>query len=250
MGYGVVKPRFVWSLPRSEVRALAELREWSGVELLADPLSTGAPLVWLRAAALGDEQWSRCSRLPGVDRYTVCEDRRLVRVGALVPCGRLPEGTWSPLRERLPILLPRPGEAAPRLPAPTKLALVRSGEPVEPNWLQTSLAEWTAYVVAAPQVRLARWTFSASPDGRVVVRGAPVPPIAGARFVERSGLVVPAGYAWTPAVEPEVVRAALGLAAGDFAWFTVDGAWRVISAGDWVQASRSAVRLTAREVSA
>lgn len=245
-----MKPRFVWSLPGSEVRALAELREWSGVELLADPLDTGAPLVWLRAAALSDEQWARCSRLPGVDRYMVLEDRRLVRVDALVPCGPVPQGTWSPLRERMQILLPRPSEAVPSLPAPMKLSLVRSGEPVESNWLLTSLAEWTAYVVAAPQVRLARWTFIASPDGRVVVRGAPVPPIAGARFVERSGLVVPAGYAWTPEVEPEIVRAALGLAAGDAAWLTADGAWRVIPAGDWVQASRSAVRLTAREVSA
>jgi hypothetical protein len=245
MGSRVVKPRFSWSLPIAEVRALAVLREWRGVEVLEAP-----PLVWLRAETLDDERWARCLHLPGVDRYTVIDDGRLVPAGALVPHGRLPQGAWSPLRDRVQLQLPSSSGGPRSVPAPTPITLVRSVEPAEPNWLLTSLAEWTAYVVAAPQVRLARWSFIASPDGRVVVRGTPIPPIAGTRFVEQSGIVVPAGWTPTPAVQPEIVRESLKLSPGDTAWFTVDGAWRIISRSDCVQASRSTVRLTAREVSA
>ena len=54
-----------------------------------------------------------------------------------------------------------------------------------------------------------------------------------------------AGWAWSPAVEPAIVRAVLGLEKDERALLSPDGGWELISAGDWTQATRSAVRLTA-----
>lgn len=235
--------RYAWSLPLTEVRALGFVLGWSGVEVLEAP-----PRLWLRASALSDEQWEECRRLPGADRYTVLADGQLVLVGRSVPHGRLPQGNWVPIRGALRLELPRADDAPSTRPTPTNLRLVRSTEPAEPNWLLVKQTDWVAYAATAPQVRLARLSFIAAERVAVAVRGEPLPPLPGRRFVERSGIVVPAGWTWAPAVPAEIVREALKLEPGDCAWFGTDGTWRIISADDWVQASRSAARLTAAEV--
>lgn len=244
MTNGNASTRYAWSLPLADVRALGFVLSWSGVEV-----SEAAPLLWLRASALSDEQWEQCRRLPGADRYSVLADGQLVPVGRSVPQGRVPQGNWRPIRSALQITPPVADDAPTRRPEPMNIRLVRSREEAEPNWLLVRLADWVAYAAQAPQVRLARLSFVAAERVAVAVRGEPLPPLAGRRFVERSGIVVPAGWTWSPAVPAEIVREALKLEPGDCAWFGTDGTWRIISAGDWVQASRSAARLTAGEVS-
>jgi hypothetical protein len=126
------------------------------------------------------------------------------------------------------------------------LRLVRSPAEEAPAVLLTSLAAWRDYAETAPAVRLERWSFAADTSGRVLVRGVPLPPLRGERLTDRDGLFTPAGWSWTPAVEPAIVRSALGLAAGDCGWLRTDGTWERIAAGDWTRASRSAARQTAR----
>jgi hypothetical protein len=83
--------------------------------------------------------------------------------------------------------------------------------------------------------------------GRVIVRGAPLPPLPGVRLVEQDGIAVPAGWTWYPAIDAVVVRELLSLKSEDSArWNTAEG-WQRISASDWVQTTRSAVRLTREE---
>lgn len=238
MGNGVVKFRFAWSMPLAELRALGSIRRWSGLEGLS-----AAPRIWLRAQSLEDEQWERVRRLPGADRYLVLDDGQLLPVGCMVPRGRLPEGEWRPLDRMLAVVLP-PTDDPCVAPAPTPLRLVRSNQEREATWLQTSLTEWANYAAVAPQVRLARWSFVADRRGRVVVRGAPLPPLPGIRFVEQSGIAVPSGCAWSPSLPVDVVREAFALTANECLLWTADGACERIAADDWVQAARSAVRLT------
>jgi hypothetical protein len=238
MGDGVVKPRFAWSLPTTEARALGSVRRWSGLETLER-----SPLVWLRAGRLEDEQWELVRRLPGADRYTVLDDGQLLPVGGIVPRGRLPDGVWQPLDRWLAVELPTADEPA-AAPSPASLQLVRSVVEREATWLQTSLAAWTAYVALAPQVRLARWSFVADRRGRIVVRGAPLPPLPGLRFVDHSGIVVPVGFTWSPHLPADVLRETFDLQKDDSLLWTPDGACERIAADDWVQATRSAARLT------
>jgi hypothetical protein len=111
--------------------------------------------------------------------------------------------------------------------------------------LLTSIDGWTAYAIQAPQVRLNRWQFAAAQDGRAIVRGDPLPPLPGERWVEREGIAVPAGWRWSPPVEAAIVRAVFGLEPGDLALWQTDGTWRRIRAADFAPASRAAVRATA-----
>jgi hypothetical protein len=233
-----MKPRFAWTLAKADVRALGAVRRWSGVEALELP-----SLVWLRAPSLEDEQWERVRHLPGADLFTVLDDGQLVPFDALVPRGYLPVGDWQPLDRWLSVELPHAGETT-TLTQTTTLKLVRSTTERDATWLQTSTTDWAAYAVAAPQVRLARWSFLADRRGCIVVRGTPLPPLPGLRFVEQSGIAVPLGWTWSPNLPVDVVREAFGLAANESLLWMPDGACERIAADDWVQATRSAVRLT------
>ena len=96
-------------------------------------------------------------------------------------------------------------------------------------------------------MRLAPCTFALSESGTVVVRGRPLPSIAGKRLVEQKGVAVLAGWCWEPAVDVAVVRRLLDLSQGDLALLHDDGSFDVVPASAFVRASRSAVRLSARE---
>lgn len=199
--------------------------------------------VWLRGPALDDGLELQLRQLAGAQRFTVLPDGQLVPAGAVVPLGQLPGGLWQPLADWLQPILPALGW--PGLPAqPVEWKLVRTTVFAEPSAVLVSLSPWREYAAIAPQVRLDRWTFAADAAGRVLVRGAPLPPLPGLQFVDLAGLLVPAGWMWSPAVEPDVVRELLQLRSDDDALFHSDGTWEQIRAGDWVRATRSAARAT------
>ena len=79
----------------------------------------------------------------------------------------------------------------------------------------------------------------------MIVRGEPLPPLPGQRWVDREGIAVPAGWRWSPPVEAAIVRAVFGLEPGDFALWQTDGTWQRIRAADFTPASRAAVRASA-----
>jgi|GEM_PF-379936 len=217
---------------------LGTMRRWQGLEVCEADGS-----VWLRAEHLDDEQWDYCRRLPGADRFTLTLDGRLLSVGKLVPHGRLPAGPWRPIGVWLEVELPPRGFALPP-PQPTGLALVRSTTERDAAWLLTEINAWCAYAATAPQVRLANWSFAADAAGRVLIRGTPLPPLPGTQFVVSEGIAVPVGFAWSPAVGAAVLRRVFRLERDDGVLWTADGVRRRIAAGDWVRATRSAVRLT------
>jgi hypothetical protein len=71
---------------------------------------------------------------------------------------------------------------------------------------------------------------------------------AGQRLVEHDGILVPAGWAWLPAVDAPVARRLLGLGLGDRAPLHPDGTFEQIAGDDPAMATRAAVRATAEEV--
>ncbi len=160
------------------------------------------------------------------------------------PKNRLPGGPWVSLPKWLALELP-PAGLAGRSEQRTPMVLVRSSRPETASVLLTSIDRWEAYAIQAPQVRLDRWQFAVAEDGRVVVRGEPLPPLPGERWVDREGIAVPAGWRWSPPVEAAIVRAVFGLEPGDLALWQTDGTWQRIRAADFMPASRAAVRATA-----
>lgn len=82
----------------------------------------------------------------------------------------------------------------------------------------------------------------------MIIRGLPLPPLPGRLYCEAAGVAVQAGYHWEPALEPAVLRIALRLEKADLALLHADGTWDHVRNGDFVAATRAAVRLSARAV--
>lgn len=229
--------QWVVQLRPTEAASLGRLRRRPGLEVCEHP-----DALWLRIRD-PEEGWEAEIRaLPG-RRFGVLSDRQLVPLGRRVPMGSLPEGPWIPLSEWMPLQV-QPAAFSGKVTDKVPLRIVRGGQPAEANVLLTTAEVWQEYAIRAPQVRLDRWAFAMSDDGQVVIRGEPLPPLRGTRFVEKSGVAAPVGWTWTPAMNPEIVRAALGLQKEDLALVRLDGRWDHIGADDFVRATRSAVRVS------
>lgn len=230
-------------LPRDSARALGPLRRFHAVGVCESHHG-----LWLRGQTLDESLAGLLRLVPGGQQFNVGEDRQLTAAGDLVPKGYLPEGPWQLLDEWLHVALP---EGADVLVAasPIELVLVPSGSVREPALLETNLVQLAEYLAIAPQWRIDRWSFVADHTGRAIIRGLPLPPLPGTYWTERDGIATPAGYDWSPAVDPAVVRQVLGLTAGEIALLHPGGTWDRVLPDDWTRASRSAVRKTSEATS-
>lgn len=198
--------------------------------------------VWLRGPDGGEELALELRRLPGADRYDVLEGGVLRSPGKRVPAGKLPEGPW--------VAAPAWAQAAPQagsLPAEltqrVNARLERGGEERPANLLRAPLAAFAAWAAAAPALRLRPLAFAAS-GAEALVRGEPLPPLAGTPYAEDGGIAVPCGWTLLPAAGAAAWRERLALAEGDLALFHADGSFERVPATAFVRASRSAARAT------
>jgi hypothetical protein len=157
-------------------------------------------------------------------------------------------GPWEPLARWLGVAIPSPC-AAGRPGQAVAIQLHRCFDFQEPSILLTTMEPWATCADDCPQVRLDRWRFAVAADGRVLVQGLPLPSLPGQRLVEREGIAVPAGWSWSPPVEPAVVRELFRLDSGSLAIWHVDGSWERIASGDFVRATRAAIRASAEGLS-
>lgn len=226
-------------LAEDDARSLSLLRRERGIEVHGD-----AGQLWLRGGEASEELELALRKLPCVERYSITGDQRLVRLGARVPRGKLPDGEWIPIDRYLRVE-PRTAALPGELPGRLALRLVRSAKELPCTVLIAEFDVWIDYATKAPECRLRNLTFAASRAGQALVRGAPLPSLPGTPCVERSGIIVPAGYEWEPRVDAEIVRDLLDLSEGDLALFRVDACVDIIPEDSLVAASRSAVRRTA-----
>jgi hypothetical protein len=128
--------------------------------------------------------------------------------------------------------------------------MIRTREPEEPSLLITRWQHWHEYALTAPQVRLERLAMALADDGRVLLLGTPLPPLPGEQWVVRAGVAAPAGWIWSPAVDPAVIRELLELPPHDLALLHTGGNWELVAAGNLVRVTRSAARNTAEALHA
>ncbi len=222
-----------------DAQAAGALRLRAGVEVLVHGNEA-----WIRGCPLDEEAETELRKLPCLARYAVLPDDGLVAWGETIPSGRLPEGSWTPIAAWL---RPSPQDAAGPGAPPRRVAprLVRDAAEREATILVVREEALAAWAETAPASRLKPLAFAVCEDGRVLVRGKPLPPLPGNRFAEEGGIAVPCGWAFQPRVDAAVMREVLGLAHGDLALFSEDGTWEQIHAEAFVRASRSAVRMSA-----
>lgn len=221
-----------------QVASLAALWNVPGIQLCAVDAR-----IWVQGSALSETDAPLVGSLPAEERYEMRGDQRLFRAGECLPVATLPEGDWVSLREFFNVSLPAtllPAASPKSLP----MRLVRSPHSMPSNVVATSFAQWYAFAINAPQIRLRQLSFAVRNSGTTVVRGCPVPTLSGRHFVEEDGVALPAGLIWQPAMRPRAVAERCKLQKGDLALFSADAMWTRIPAAEFVPASRSAARAT------
>ena len=230
--------RWAIRLDKSSASAVGAFRLYRSVEI-----HESVDALWLRGNHDTEDLTAELRRLPAAARYTASAAWRLTALGARVPAGALPDGPWQSLAEWLTLdIQPAalPGDVDRRVP----LRLVRTGRMGEPSVVMTHGADWNAFAASAPLIRLERLAFAMAADGRVVVRGRPLPAMPGTRFVAEGAIAVPCGYSLAPAIGSAVLREVLGLSGHDLAIMATDGTCELVRATSFVPAGRAAVRLS------
>ncbi|HVX12582.1 MAG TPA: hypothetical protein VHC22_15480 [Pirellulales bacterium] len=220
---------------REHVRHVARLRGIAGLEA-----AEAGDTVWLRSSA-NDESLNQLLAGLGGERFELLDGERLVPWQARVPTERLPPLRWTSIAKWATIALPiaaLPGRLVPRQP----LRVVRGGAERPSAALLTVWRCWFDYATTAPEIRLRPLAFALAEDGRVLIRGTPLPPLSGQPYAVDRGVAVPCGWSLSPALESAIVCEVLGLAEGDIALFATDGTFERIAGEHFVRASRSAVR--------
>jgi hypothetical protein len=233
-----MNPRWAVCLRAADSGSVAMLRLEPGIEALET-----ADKLWLRGTTSDERIDLLLRQLPDAARFEVLSDGQLRPEGKRLPHGRLPQGPWIALQSLARVELPVATLAA--LP-PERIPFdcVRILTIEEANVLLTNMNDWQAFGCSASQVRLQKLTFAVSSDGRVMVRGTPLPSIAGERFYERAGIALACGWGWPHWLDHGTVRAALGIDAEDLALFSPAGTWELVPGDQFVRATRSAIRLS------
>ncbi len=230
--------RWAVTIAVEDAACVASLRLVPGIEI-GEQLNE----VWLRGQP-GDQQLqARLLCLPAVRRYEWLGDDKLRPVDRRIPAERMPNLRWQSLQAWLQVASPV-GALPGNKPRPAALTLARSADEREPELLLTSLAEFREFAANAAEVRLSRLQFSASDRGEVLVRGRPLPPLPGRRFVLHGCVAVPAGFFWTPPVSAEVLARCFAASLDTLVLWNENNTISRLHAEQFVPASRSASQAT------
>ena len=147
-------------------------------------------MVWLRGPALDEALEEVLKKVPGLERFEVLASNQLRSPGKRIPHRSLPQLDWRPLRDALAVSLPAAALGA-ELKQKLPVTLVRSVAEETPTAVLTAFAEWSAFALGAPAVRLGNLSFAVAENCETLVIGRPLPSVPGVRFVNRSGILTP-----------------------------------------------------------
>jgi hypothetical protein len=225
-------------IAREDAASLTGLRLVAGIEV-----GLTNDTIWLRGSRCDEQLQAKLSALPARARYEWLGSNQLRQIDERIPGNRLPALQWQTLNSWL--LIEMPSAAIPaEPPSSVPLRLIRSTDEQEPELLLTRFDELARFVSLAAEVRLAGLQFSASSDGAVLVRGHPLPPVSGRRFVLHGGVAVPAGFSWEPRVSPEVLIRRFSVSGDALVLWNENNAITRLHSEQFVPLSRGALRAT------
>ena len=232
--------KFPWAitLAREDAATLSSLRLQSGIDV-----AEAGNAIWLRGQAGDEALQAKLASLPATSRFEWQASSQLRQLHERIPSARLPELSWQSLAAWLQGRLPVAALPAHE-PVRMALRLVRSSDEHEPQLLLTTLEAFKRFVATAARVRLQRLHFAADADRNVLVRGTPLPPLPGQRFVLWGGVAVPAGFAWVPAVSVQVLAQKFGVPSDALILWNADGTITRLHSEQFVPVSPGALRAT------
>lgn len=231
---------FPWAIciAREDASSVAALRLISGIEV-----AEAGEAIWLRGQRGDEKLATKLSALPATARYEWLAPHQLRRINERILSHRFPAMQWQPLDAWLQIEMPAAAIPA-ELPRPIPLHLIHSTDEQEPELLLARLDDLARFAATAARVRLERLQFAANGDGEALVRGRPLPPVPGKRFVIHAGVAVPAGFSWEPKVSGEVLARRFAVSGDALVVWNESGIITRLHSEQFVALSRGALRAT------
>lgn len=229
---------YVLQINQTQREALAGVRLQPGLRVAEE-----GNILWLRGIAWPDGLTTAIWQLPAINVYEMDESSLLFKRNSQVPIAKLPTLSWVALQQFLPVQPPvsaYKGEIGEKL----ALKLMPSAKQQTGVALLTTLQHLKAFAELAPQVRLNRLKFAVSGSGDVLITGTPLPTIPGREFWLNHNMLLPCGYDFEYSILAALLPRQLNLNKEDIAIFEPNGNWQKIEAGNFVTATRSAIRLT------
>jgi hypothetical protein len=199
--------------------------------------------VWVRGQRGDEKLEAKLSALPARARYEWLSSNQLRPIDQRIPIGGFPPVQWQSLNSWLQVEMPSAAIPA-EPPRPVSLRLIRSIDEREPELLLTRVDELIGFASMAAQVRLERLQFAANGNGEVLVRGRPLPPVPGRRFVLHGSVAVPAGFSWEPKVSADVLMRRFAVSSDALVVWNEDNTITRLHSEQFVSLSRSALRTT------
>jgi hypothetical protein len=229
---------FILKISKSNRNALGAVRCMQGLMLAEDELC-----IWLRGTETNMEMENQLQALPVQQRFELDNNGNMFLQQAATPVETLPELSWQKPEIFLPVELPAsvmPG----RVDSTISIRIVPTENIRESTGLLTTLEWWKKYAETAPAVRLARNRFAVSAKNEVMIVGKPLPSLPGKEYWSVNNIFLPAGYDFEIPLVAGFLRARLNVAKDDIILFDEAGNWQCIGKTFFVEAKRSAVRLT------
>lgn len=229
---------YVLQMNQTNSEALANVRLVPGLRV-----AVNGNTLWVRGIAWPDGLDKTIWQLPAANVYQLDETGLLFTRNSRVPVAKLPDLKWTALQQYVPVEPPVSaikGETHEKI----DLKLLPAVKQQTGIALLTTLQHWKAYAEMAPQARLKRLKFAVSGSGDVLITGTPLPAIPGKEYWLNHGMLLPCGYDFEYSVLAALLPQQLNLTNGDTVIFDTNGNRQKIEAGNFVSATRSAVRLT------
>lgn len=231
-------PELIFKINNEDCAALGSIRCLPGLSIAVDSNS-----IWLKGVYDLSTMDNRLKQLPVKNIYIVDEQNNLFLPGSLTPVEILQQMHWQPLPAFIKVTLPSsalPGKTNELL----KIKLIRSAKMNEGSALLTNLSVWKTYAETAPAVRLSSLKFALSENNEVLIMGQPLPSLPGREYWMTNNLLLPCGYDFEIPLVAEFMNKKGNAANDKIIIFNEDGTWHKIEKTFFVEAKRSAVRLT------
>lgn len=229
---------FILKINKSNRNALGAVRCMQGLMVAEDE-----QYIWLRGTVANVEMENQLQALPVQQRFELDKNGNMFLQQAATPVETLPELSWQKPEIFLPVELPAsamPGIVESKI----SIRIVPTENIRESTGLLTTLDLWKRYAETAPAVRLNRNRFAVSGKNEVMIIGTPLPSLPGKEYWSVNDIFLPAGYDFEIPLVAGFLRAKLNVAKDEIILFDEEGNWQRIEKNFFVEAKRSAVRLT------
>lgn len=198
--------------------------------------------VWIRGISTSDFLTSPTRLLPTLKTFTLDQEGYLFTVGAKTPTEKLQDLKWYSISQYCSVDLPTSAMPA-KVKSLYEVTLVASQKARETSALLTTLKVFKEYAEAASEIRLKAIRFAVSEKDEVLIMGNPLPPIPGKEYWKEDKLLLPAGLEFEIPVVSKLIGGKIN-AGNSYLLFHTSGRYETIPPGEFVEGSRSAIRLT------